>query len=170
MSTIPIALSVTNNFIAVADVMKSVSVIEYKRGKDGEPDQLKEVARHFQVVWVTAMVALEDDTFLQSDTAGNLMVLHRDVNGVTEDDKRMLKVTSELKLGEMVNKIERSKLKQINFCCPLANTLLIFHSCHCSFRWNCSSKSIYRNGLFTLSSPSPPFHPPISANHILTYS
>ncbi|KAH0547646.1 hypothetical protein FGG08_000135 [Glutinoglossum americanum] len=107
MSSIPIAISVTNNYIAVADIMKSVSVVEYKLGKDGEPDVLQEVARHFQVFWSSAMVALEDDTFLQSDVAGNLMVLHRDVNGVTEDDRRMLKATSEIRLGELVNKIQK---------------------------------------------------------------
>ncbi|KAI9774010.1 MAG: hypothetical protein M1839_001962 [Geoglossum umbratile] len=103
----PIALSITNNFIAVADLMKSVSVLEYKYGQGGEPDRLVEVARHFRVVWASAMVALEDDTFLESDSAGNLIVLHRDVNGVTEDDKRRLQTTSEIRLGEMVNKIQR---------------------------------------------------------------
>jgi DNA damage-binding protein 1 len=111
----PIALSISNNFIAVADLMKSVSVIEYKHGEANEPDSLVEVARHFQVVWATAMAAIEDDTFLESDSAGNIIVLHRDINGVTEDDKRRLRTISEIRLGEMVNKIQRSESRRIGF-------------------------------------------------------
>ena len=38
---------------------------------------------------------------------GNLMVLRQNVNGVTADDRRRLEVTSEMQLGEMVNRIRR---------------------------------------------------------------
>ena len=87
--------------------MKSVSVVEYKQGSNGEPDTLTELARHFQVAWGTAVAPVDDDTFLESDAEGNLMVLHQNVNGVTSDDRRRLEVTSEILLGEMVNRIRR---------------------------------------------------------------
>jgi DNA damage-binding protein 1 len=93
--------------IAIADLMKSVSIVEYKVGENGLPDTLDEVARHFQTVWSTAVAHIAEDTFLESDAEGNLIVLHQNRNGVTTDDQRRLEVTSEMQLGEMVNRIRR---------------------------------------------------------------
>ena len=85
--------------------MKSVSVVEYKRGKDGLDDKLEETARHFQTAWSTAVAHVAENTILESDAEGNLMVLHQNTSGVTTEDKRRLEVTSEIRLGEMVNRI-----------------------------------------------------------------
>ncbi|KLJ07677.1 DNA damage-binding protein 1 [Blastomyces silverae] len=104
-STAPIDIAVTGNLIAVADLMKSVSIVEYQQGADGLSDSLTEVARHFQTLWSTAVAPVAQDTWLESDAEGNLVVLRRNVNGVTEDDRRRLEVTSEILLGEMVNRI-----------------------------------------------------------------
>ena len=106
-ATAPIDIAVTGNLIAIADLMKSVSIVEYQRGTAGEPDALIELARHFQIAWGTAVAPVGDDTFLESDAEGNLMVLRRNVNGITLDDRRRLEVTSEMLLGEMVNRIRR---------------------------------------------------------------
>lgn len=85
--------------------MKSVSVVEYKRGAQGLPDTLEETARHFQTAWGTAVAHVGDNTVLESDAEGNLMVLHQNTTGVTLEDQRRLEVTSEIRLGEMVNRI-----------------------------------------------------------------
>jgi DNA damage-binding protein 1 len=82
-------------------------VVEYQRGEAGLPDKLVEVARHFQVTWATAVAEVDENTYLESDAEGNLIVLYRDPNGVTDDDKRRLNVSSEMLLGEMVNRIRR---------------------------------------------------------------
>ena len=89
----------------MADLMKSVSIVEYTRGEHGMADSLTEVARHFQTAWGTAVAHVAEDTFLESEAEGNLMVLHQNRNGVTEDDRRRLETTSEMRLGEMVNRI-----------------------------------------------------------------
>ncbi|KZF23183.1 DNA damage-binding protein 1 [Xylona heveae TC161] len=106
-STAPIDVAVTDHHIAIADLMKSVSIVEFKRGENGLLDKLEEVARHFQTSWATAVAHITDDTFLESDAEGNLLVLHRNVNGVTVEDRRRLEITSEIQLGEMVNRIRR---------------------------------------------------------------
>ena len=106
-ATAPIDIAVTGNFIAVADIMKSVSIVEFKRGIAGEPDTLTEVARHFQTAWSTAVANVDENTYLESDAEGNLMVLRQNVSGITADDRRRLEVTSEIRLGEMVNRIRR---------------------------------------------------------------
>ena len=104
-STTPLDIAIKGNSIAVADLMKSVSIVEYKRGVRGLPDVLEETARHFQTTWATAVAHVDDHTVLESDAEGNLMVLHQNTNGVTTEDQRRLEVTSELRLGEMVNRI-----------------------------------------------------------------
>lgn len=105
-STAPIDITVTGNIIAVADLMKSVSLVEFAAGQDGLPDSLTEVGRHYQTLWSTALACVEKDCFLVADAEGNLVVLNRNVNGVTADDKRRLEVTGEFRLGEMVNRIQ----------------------------------------------------------------
>lgn len=85
--------------------MKSVTLVEYSRGANGLSDKLNEIGRHFSTVWATAVAGIDSNTFLESDAEGNLMLLHRDQEGLTEDDKRRLEITSEIRLGEMVNRI-----------------------------------------------------------------
>lgn len=100
-------MTVSGNAIIIADLMKSVSVVEYQHGDAGLPDMLTEIARHFQTTWGTAVAEVAEHTYLESDAEGNLAVLKRNTNGATADDKRRLQVTSEMRLGELVNRIRR---------------------------------------------------------------
>ncbi|KAF2659191.1 hypothetical protein K491DRAFT_689546 [Lophiostoma macrostomum CBS 122681] len=104
-STAPIDITVNSSLITIADLMKSAVVVHYKPGETGLPDTITEVARHFQTTWATAVANVGENTYLESDADGNLIVLYRDPNGVTEDDQRRLTVSSEMLLGEQVNKI-----------------------------------------------------------------
>lgn len=104
-STAPIDLCIHNNQIAIADLMKSVSIITYTPGQGGLDDTLVETGRHFQTAWGTAVAHVGDETWLEADAEGNLMVLRQNVAGVTADDKRRLEVESEIRMGEMVNRI-----------------------------------------------------------------
>ncbi|KAF2428256.1 hypothetical protein EJ08DRAFT_735649 [Tothia fuscella] len=104
-ATAPIDIAVTGNLIAIADLMKSVSVIEYKRGREGLPDILVEVARHYQTTWGTAVASVGQGLWLEGDAEGNLLVLAKEEEGVSEEDRRRLRVVGEVGLGEMVNRI-----------------------------------------------------------------
>ncbi|GAW27172.1 putative DNA damage-binding protein 1 [Rosellinia necatrix] len=106
-ATYPIDLAVEGNVIAVADLMKSMSLVEFTRAVDGQPAKLTEVSRHYQSFWATAVCHVDGDTWLESDTQGNLMVLCKNTTGVTPEDKRRMDVISEINLGEMVNKMRK---------------------------------------------------------------
>ncbi|GMF80542.1 unnamed protein product [Aspergillus oryzae] len=112
-STAPVDVTVVGNVIVVSDLMKSVCLLEFKEGENGLPDSLTEVARHFQTVWATGVACIDKDTFLESDAEGNLIVLRRNLAGVEEDDRRRLEVTSEISLGEMVNRIRPVNIQQL---------------------------------------------------------
>ena len=104
-STAPIDISIHGSQIAIADLMKSVSITSYTPGSLGLDDILTETARHYQTAWGTAVAHVGENTWLEADAEGNLMVLHQNIGGVTSDDRRRLEVTSEMRLGEMVNRI-----------------------------------------------------------------
>lgn len=106
-ATAPIDLAITNNIIAVTDLMKSVSLVQFTPGRSGLPDTLAEIARHYDTLWGTAVANVAENTYLEADAEGNLVVLQHDINGFSEEDRRRLRVTSEMLLGEMVNRIRR---------------------------------------------------------------
>lgn len=154
-STAPIDISVKGHLIAVADLMKSVSVLEYREKSPAHPlsEELVEVARHYQTVWATAVSDVDNNVWLLGDSDENLIVLARDTEGATEDDKKRLRVTSEMALGEMVNKI-RAVDVQVQTSAPVIprafigtvsfpplipkHQLLI----QCSYRWKAPSISL----------------------------
>ncbi|KAK0620184.1 CPSF A subunit region-domain-containing protein [Immersiella caudata] len=106
-SSYPVDLAVQSEtmMIAVSDLMKSLSIVQYVPGENGLPPKLVEVARHFQSAWGTAVAHIEGESWLEADQDGNLMVLRRNTEGVTAEDNRRLEITSEMNLGEVVNKI-----------------------------------------------------------------
>lgn len=110
-STAPIDVAVTGDKIAVADLMKSVSIVQYTKGTNGQDDILEEVSRHYDTTWGTAVANIDEHTYLESDAEGNLLVLDEDINGFSEEDRRRLRVTSDMLLGEMVNRIRRIEVQ-----------------------------------------------------------
>ena len=106
-STYPVDLAVHENIIAVADLMKSITLVEYTPAAGGQPARLAEVARHYQSAWATAVCHVDGDSWLEADAQGNLMVLRRNQTGVTLEDRRRMEITAEMNLGEMVNKIRK---------------------------------------------------------------
>ena len=86
--------------------MKSVSLVQHTPRPRSEPDTLLEIARHFQIAWVTAVAQVEEHTFIASDAEGNLTLLQHNVDGVTAEDRQRLELVGEMYLGEMVNRIK----------------------------------------------------------------
>lgn len=106
-ATCPIDLVVQGNTIAVGDMKKSMSLVEYTAGKNGRPAELTEVARHHQSSFTTAIAHIEGDSYVTADADGNLMILRRNREGVTDSDKRRMEITSEINIGEQVNAIKK---------------------------------------------------------------
>ena len=87
--------------------MKSVSILVLVRPppNTGLAWALTETARHSATMWSSSVSAIGDNEWAAADMEGNLIVVRRNVNGVTDDDRKRLEVTSELRLGEVVNSI-----------------------------------------------------------------
>jgi DNA damage-binding protein 1 len=106
-ATYPVDLAIDGNTIAVGDLQKSVVLVEYVPGSDGESPKLVQRARHHAAVWATSVAHIEGDSWLEADAQGNLMVLRHNRRGLTDEQKQRLEMTSEISLGEMVNKIRK---------------------------------------------------------------
>lgn len=89
--------------------MKSLSIVAFHPGSpttDKPNDSLKEIARHFQTTWSTATALIAPSSHLLADAEGNLTVLSRETaTNALPEDKRRLTATSEIRLGEVVNRI-----------------------------------------------------------------
>ncbi|OAA77040.1 DNA damage-binding protein 1 [Akanthomyces lecanii RCEF 1005] len=106
-ATFPLAIDVSGNMIGVADLMQSLSLVEFTPPKHGEPAKLEEKARHFQSAWATSVCHLDDERWLEADAQGNIIVLARNSDAPTEQDRGRLEITSEIHLGEQINKMRK---------------------------------------------------------------
>ncbi|KAH9888135.1 mono-functional DNA-alkylating methyl methanesulfonate N-term-domain-containing protein [Xylariomycetidae sp. FL2044] len=106
-ATYPTDLAVEGNVIGVADLMKSLTLVEFIPATDGQPAKLSEIARHYQSMWATAISHIDGQSWLEADAQGNLVVLRQNPNGVTIEDQRRMEVIGEMNLGEMVNNIRK---------------------------------------------------------------
>ncbi len=121
-ATNPLSISVTPAtktspaLIAVADLMKSVSILVLvpPPPNTGLSWALTESARHFATMWSSSVSAIGDNEWVAADMEGNLILVRRNINGVTEDDRKRLEVTSELRLGEIVNSIVPVRVRDEN--------------------------------------------------------
>ena len=154
-------ITVTGNMLVIADLMKSVSLVEYTPGKDGLPDTLTEIAHHFQTLWCTAVAHVSDNSYLISDGEGNLVIVRQNKNGVTEEDRKRMEVTAEFKLGEVVNRMQvvnvRSSPEAVVAPRAFLGTVRPDHICHFMAFVNYSANTLQTEGsiyLFGLISPN----------------
>ncbi|GAO17774.1 hypothetical protein UVI_02006300 [Ustilaginoidea virens] len=106
-ASFPVDLDVCGNMIGVVDLMQSLSLVEFIPSQDGSRPRLEERARHYQPGWATSVSHLDEDRWLEADAQGNLMVLKRNRDAPLEQDRKRLEVTSEMNIGEQINRIRR---------------------------------------------------------------
>ncbi|KPM40028.1 DNA damage-binding protein 1b [Neonectria ditissima] len=106
-STVPVDLDISGNTIGVVDLMQSLALVEFIPSQDGSKAKLEERARHYEPGWATSVCHLDDERWLEGDAQGNIIVLQRNANALTEQDRSRLEVTSEINIGEQINRIRK---------------------------------------------------------------
>ncbi|EXJ56278.1 uncharacterized protein A1O5_12545 [Cladophialophora psammophila CBS 110553] len=112
-STNPLSLAVTPRtersapMIAVADLMKSLSILQIARDNSSETGYVfREISRHFATLWSSATSWINENEWVVADMEGNLTMLRQGDGGDGLGyASRRLEVTGEFRLGEVVNKI-----------------------------------------------------------------
>jgi DNA damage-binding protein 1 len=99
-------VAVRGEFILVGDLMKSMSLLIYKP----EEGIIEERARDPNSTWMTAVEMLDDDTFLGAENAHNLLVVRKNGDAATDEERQRLDIVGEFHLGEFVNRFRRGSL------------------------------------------------------------
>ncbi|MBV1838879.1 hypothetical protein KUA11_17010, partial [Acetobacter estunensis] len=106
-ASFPVDLDVSGNTIGVVDLMQSLSLVEFVPSIDNAPAKLEEKARHYQPGWATSVCHLDDDKWLEADAQGNIVVLRRNPDAPTAQDRNRLDIISEMNIGEQINRIRK---------------------------------------------------------------
>jgi DNA damage-binding protein 1 len=88
------------DYIAVADLMKSVRVLKF----NSETQTLNEIAKDSNCNWMCALACLSNSTFLGADDTCNLFTVALNQDAKTEEEMARLLVVGEYHLGYSVNK------------------------------------------------------------------
>jgi DNA damage-binding protein 1 len=99
----PLDLGVFGDMIAVGDLMKGPSILQYTT--DPSP-KLTEICRTYSTLWSTAVEMMDKDTIVNADAEGNLSIWQRDDALLVSDHKR-LRLIGDMRLGELINRIRR---------------------------------------------------------------
>ncbi|KAH6608537.1 dna damage-binding 1 [Trichoderma cornu-damae] len=109
-ASFPVDLDVSGNTIGIGDLMQSLTLVEFTPPRNGKKATLEEKARHYQQAWTTSVGALDDSRWLEADAQGNVIVLRRNEEAPTEQDRCRLEIISELNIGEQINRIRKLQI------------------------------------------------------------
>ncbi|CAK4097320.1 unnamed protein product [Aphanomyces euteiches] len=104
--TLVLYMESRGDFVAIGDLMKSISLLNYK-ALDGS---LEEVAKDLNSNWMTAVDILDDDHFIGSETDFNLFCVERQSGATTDEERSRLDCVSEFHVGEFVNRFRHGSL------------------------------------------------------------
>ncbi|KAL9818275.1 putative transcription factor WD40-like family [Arabidopsis thaliana] len=94
------------DFIAVGDLMKSISLLIYKH----EEGAIEERARDYNANWMTAVEILNDDIYLGTDNCFNIFTVKKNNEGATDEERARMEVVGEYHIGEFVNRFRHGSL------------------------------------------------------------
>ena len=94
------------DFLLVGDVLRSVTLLQYK-ASDGV---LEEVARDFNSNWMTAVEVISEEKFLGTDDHGNLFIVRRNSDALTEEERGKLEACGEISFGDQINVLRKGTL------------------------------------------------------------
>ncbi|KAL0476643.1 DNA damage-binding protein 1 [Acrasis kona] len=101
-----LTLQSRGDFILAGDIMKSVSLLNYKP-LDGT---IEEIARDYGCTWLSTTEMLDDDHFLYADSTFNICTLQKNHDAVSDEAKRSLVMVGKYHLGDFVNKFAHGRL------------------------------------------------------------
>eukprot|EP00299_Pterocystis_sp_00344_P017203 c8628_g1_i1.p1 GENE.c8628_g1_i1~~c8628_g1_i1.p1 ORF type:complete len:1107 (-),score=297.39 c8628_g1_i1:37-3162(-) len=101
-----VAVDTQDDMILVGDLMKSVSLLKYKK----TTNSIEDTVQDYNAVWVSSVAILNSEYFLVADASFNLIVFHKHIDASHDEDNQRMEVVGEFHLGESVNVIRRGCL------------------------------------------------------------
>lgn len=102
-----INVSVRGDAILVGDLMRGASLLVY----NSEEKTIQERALDsFSGAWTTAVEVVDDNTFLVAENSNNLLLLRKNGEATTDEERHRLGIAGEFHLGEHVNRFRHGSL------------------------------------------------------------
>ncbi|CAF0797251.1 unnamed protein product [Didymodactylos carnosus] len=92
-------LKIKDDFVLFCDMMKSLTVLRYNLVEN----KFEEIAHDGHPLWTMACEVIDDDTFICSEDASNLISCHKDSGSTKESERKQLKELGFYHLGETIN-------------------------------------------------------------------
>ncbi|WIA28318.1 hypothetical protein OEZ86_010868 [Tetradesmus obliquus] len=99
-------LAVRGDFVVVGDLMNSITLLVYKAAEGA----LEVRARDQESKWLTALALMDDDTYLAADNSSNMVVVRKNPDAATDEERARLEVTGRFHCGEFVNRLRPGSL------------------------------------------------------------
>ncbi|CAG8488774.1 3015_t:CDS:10, partial [Ambispora gerdemannii] len=111
------------DFVIVGDLMRSISLLLYKPLEE----KLEEIAKDWNMNWMNAVEALDDDEYIGADTSYNLFTVRRNSDSTLDDVRSRLDEEGVFHLGDMVNRFRHGSLAMnLPETDPIATPLLLY--------------------------------------------
>jgi DNA damage-binding protein 1 len=105
-SILVLQIKVMKDFILVADLMRSISLLTYNK----ETNTIEELARDYDSNWMTALDAFSDEVFIGAESSYNLFTLVRNAKAVTDEERARLQSVGHMHIGAFINKFRSGSL------------------------------------------------------------
>uniref|UniRef100_A0A383VG15 DNA damage-binding protein 1 n=1 Tax=Tetradesmus obliquus TaxID=3088 RepID=A0A383VG15_TETOB len=99
-------LAVRGDFVVVGDLMNSITLLVYKAAEGA----LEVRARDQESKWLTALALMDDDTYLAADNSSNMVVVRKNPDAATDEERARLEVVGRFHCGEFVNRLRPGSL------------------------------------------------------------
>jgi len=104
-----IDIAVRDDFILVADLMKSVNLVLYSPQENG-PSTFKVIGRDPNGYWMTSAQMFDDDYFVGSENNGHIITWRKNSGAVLPEDRDRLDVCGRINVADNVNRIRLGSL------------------------------------------------------------
>lgn len=103
-----LSLAVHGEFIVAGDMLMSMTLLRYTDKK------ITEIARDSSMDMLTALEAIDDETFIASDNASSLFTLVKNTETTSEDEAKRLQWSGGWHLGDQINRFKHGSLVMAN--------------------------------------------------------
>ncbi|KAG0292818.1 DNA damage-binding protein 1a [Dissophora globulifera] len=106
--TLALSLAIRGEFIVAGDLFRSMTLLRYTDNK------IVEIARDTNMDMLTALEAIDDETFIAADNASSIFTLVKNTETTSEDEAKRLQWSGGWHLGDQINRFKHGSLVMAN--------------------------------------------------------
>lgn len=108
-NTFVLYLASTGDYIAVGDIMTSVTVLQYRE----DLGVLSQVSKDPASVWTTSVDMLDAETVVLAEVGMHLFTMKRNTWSISTEKRQYLNVIGQFHVGDIINRLARGSLAMI---------------------------------------------------------